>query len=397
MGSEINVGVVVDGSPETDVEALERFAKRLVEDVRHVLTSASGVEWAFSLEEPAHLSNDAPRRPSDFLDEASLRMAEGPFDMVVVITDVALSARGRRVVPGLASQIARIAIVSTRKLVVTPRGQPLRTLDHRAVRFNAAALLLHLIGHMIGLRKEGRERGTVMAPFHFDPDRRTVPEFGERSRRELARRARAVPEREYHGTNPLGKLGFHMASALRNPGQVFLPLLRNRAPVMALSLPGLATAALAPTFILIFTAEIWDVGLNLTRYAGWIFAAASILASTWYLTAVQDLFFPRKEKRIVTEHMAVVNATIFLTMLMAVIGLFVLVGLLMLFIESYIFPPQLIENWPTVEEAGLFVTFGDKLRIAGFISSIGVITGALAGGLTNRAVIRHLALFREEP
>ena len=40
--------------------------------------------------------------------------------------------------------------------------------------------------------------------------------------------------------------------------------------------------------------------------------------------------------------MAVVNVVIFLTILFAILGLFVMVGLLMLFIEFYIFPSNLM-------------------------------------------------------
>ena len=39
----------------------------------------------------------------------------------------------------------------------------------------------------------------------------------------------------------------------------------------------------------------------------------------------------------------------------------------------------------------------DKVRLAAFISGIGVTTGALAGGLESRKLIQHLSLFDSEP
>lgn len=144
-----------------------------------------------------------------------------------------------------------------------------------------------------------------------------------------------------------------------------------------------------------FTAEIWDVGLNLPVRAAWLFAAASVVAATVYLVQVQNLFFPHKEKRLVTEHMAVVNLAILLTMLVAMVGLFLMVGLLMLGVEVFLFPPRLIETWPTLDDPT--VDIADKIRLAGFISTIGVLTGALACGLESRTVIRHLALVADEP
>jgi hypothetical protein len=65
-----------------------------------------------------------------------------------------------------------------------------------------------------------------------------------------------------------------------------------------------------------------------------------------------------------------------------------------LLIELYIFPPDLVQTWPTLNQPD--VNFTDKLRLAAFISTIGVTTGALAGGFESRTVIQHLALFEDE-
>jgi hypothetical protein len=174
-----------------------------------------------------------------------------------------------------------------------------------------------------------------------------------------------------------------------------VPLARNRAPLLPLSLPKLATAAVTPTLVLVFSAETWDVGVHLTSGVAGIFALVSVLAATVYLTLIQRLFFPRKGKRVLTEQMAVVNVAVFLTVLAAVIGLFVMVGLLMLGIELFIFPQDLITNWPTLENPE--VGFVDLLHTSAFISTIGVLTGSLAGGLESRTVVRHLALFSDRP
>lgn len=151
---------------------------------------------------------------------------------------------------------------------------------------------------------------------------------------------------------------------------------------------------MAPVFILVFTAEIWDVGLNMASSTAATFAILSILAATTHLVRVQNLFFPQKEQRIVSEHLAAVNVAIVLTMLLAMVGLFLMLALLILFIEFFIFPSGLIATWPTLEDPE--VTLLDRFILAAFISTNGMLTGALAGGLESRAVIRHLALFDDE-
>jgi len=93
--------------------------------------------------------------------------------------------------------------------------------------------------------------------------------------------------------------------------------------------------------------------------------------------------------------MALVNVTVFCILVVAMMGLFVLVGSIMLLIELAVFPPNLMTNWPSLEEPT--VGFTDLIRVGGFISTLGVLSGALAGGIENRMALRHLALFRDHP
>ena len=388
---EINVGVVVAHTPETGAESLRQFARRAVEDAESEVESATGVEWRFHAEEPFRLPDEGTRRPSDFLDEASLRMVEGPYDLVIVVTNARLTSRRRKVVPGLASSVSRVAVVSTRRLTRTPRNRPSHELDDEAVRWNAATLVVHLLGHVLG----ANHADGVMAPFRFEESRREVPPFDERTKSRLRREANRLPEHEEVVRGPVQRFAFHVRSALSHPRQVLVPLARNRAPLLPLSLPKLATAAVTPTLVLVFSAETWDVGVHMTSAVAGGFALVSMFAATVYLTLIQRLFFPRKEKRVLTEHIAVVNVAVFLTVLTAVVGLFVMVGLLMLGIELFIFPKDLITNWPTLENPE--VEFVDLLHTSAFISTVGVLTGALAGGLESRTVVRHLALFSDRP
>ena len=104
---------------------------------------------------------------------------------------------------------------------------------------------------------------------------------------------------------------------------------------------------------------------------------------------VQSLFLPRKEKRVLTEHLAVANSVIYFSIFIASIGL----GLAMV-ILIYVFPPDLMQTWPTLNIREIMLV--DKVRLAVFISTIGVTTRAPAGGLESRAVIQRLELFSKD-
>jgi len=150
-----------------------------------------------------------------------------------------------------------------------------------------------------------------------------------------------------------------------------------------------------PTLILVFSAETWDVGMNLDNVTAVSFAAASILLAAVYLVFSLNLNVPRERRAVVTEHVALLNVAILGVLVLGMAGLFALVGAVMLVIEFVVFPPNLMTNWPSLEDP--VVTVVDLVRTGGFIATIGVLSGALAGGLEDRTILRQLALFLAKP
>ncbi len=126
-----------------------------------------------------------------------------------------------------------------------------------------------------------------------------------------------------------------------------------------------------------------------------LFAVLSDLLAALYLMFSLNLSVPRKHHRILTELTALVNVTVLLILVLSTVGLFVLVWSIILVIELLVFPPNLMSNWPSPEDPA--VGFIDLIRTGAFISTIGVLSGALAGGLENRNVVSHLTLFLDEP
>ena len=390
MDPQIEVGIYAAYAPDSDKIRLQEFLQGSIGDVASALEAASGAKWNFHVGDPVQLKEDVGQRAPDFVPEASRRLAESSFDLVIVLADIPILSAKDKMVAGLTSEVTRTVVLSVPKLRSGKLGKQFG-LDSEAVRWNGATLLLHLIGHAVGMGHRQNNVG-VMAPFVFDESRRSLPAF--RDPQEFRKRVSRFPEREYRTTGLFQEFWLHLTLALRHPGTILLGLWRNRALLLPLKMPGLATAAVAPTFLLVFTAEFWDAGLGMSNLTAFAYAALSIAAATIYLAFVQNLFLPRREEYIVTEHLAVANVLIFLTMLLAMIGLFLMVSLLMLLIETWVFPQGLISTWPTLQDPE--VTFGDKFRLASFISTVGVTTGALAGGLERRNVLRGLALFQRQ-
>ena len=320
-------------------------------------------------------------------------MAEGPYDLLIIFTDVDLVSRKNKSVPGLASPVTRMLSISARQLTLTRRGEGNYQLFDQILLSNAATLLLHLIGHVIGLKEN--KKSELMRPYRFSKNRSVHAKFNSKEKEELRKRSHALPEHELRGGSSLSSLFFHLVMGFKHFSKVLFPLLKNRALFLSLSLPSLATAAVAPALLLIFTAEIWDAGINMSNSASILFASISIFFASFYIISIQSLLLPRKEDYILTEHLAVANVTIYMSIFMACLGLFLLLGGLMLLIMLYIFPNDLMITWLTTDKSS--VSFVDQCRLAAFIGSIGVVTGALGSGMQGSSIFKHLALFKKEP
>lgn len=389
---EMNIGFLIASGKQSSFKELEELVLDIEALTKQELITSTSIPWFFDIADKVKLENDNPRNASNFLDRASLKMAEGPYDMLCVVTDVPLTSSKNTVQPGLSSEVTRMMVISTKQFIHTGRKKDSRDLAQTDVRLNISTLFLHLAGHILGLKHRAAGDSRIMRPFRYNEDITGMPSYTSSERAYLKKYSDKMPDRELKNGNPLETFIFHLLMTFRHPGKFFKPLLRNWAILLPFSLPNLATAAVAPALILIFTAETWDVGLGMTNGTAAFFAIISIMFASFYLVRVQNLFLPMKEKRILTEHLAVANCVIYTSIFLACIGLFIMVGGLMMIIEVYVFPANLITTWPSLNKPE--VDMIDKIRLAVFISTVGVTTGALAGGLENRTLIQELALFK---
>jgi predicted Zn-dependent protease len=386
----LRAAVLVVHAPAAEPEPLQKLADRLVKAAGAEVEQATGARWEFVTPLPRALDEAKTHSVADFLSKAMTAMSEGLMDLVIVLTDVPISGQDKTLVYGSHSRPARVAVMSTHRLLQAGDGDAARKLTDAAVVRNASALCLHLLGHLVGLVHQWRQ-GALMAPFRYDA-RRDEPRFTDEERRRLKKKARKLPDQKVEAAGPLMSFIFHAVSALRNLGQVMLPIARGRAFKIPLAMPAMITATLIPVIVLVFTAEIWDVALHLAWRTAIAFAVATVFFGSLYLAVVQDLFFPRKEKETLTEHAAVVNVVVWLCMLEALVGLFVLVFLFVWGIEAYVFPAALMQRWTNL---GHVATTLDRVKLAVFVSTLGTLTAALAGGLDRQTVARNLALFSD--
>ncbi len=102
---EMNVGFLIASGKEGRSDQLEILAIEIGKLTKEELIRSTSIPWFFDIADKIKLENDNPRSASDFLDRASLKMAEGPYDMVCVITDVPLTSSKNKIQAGLSSEV----------------------------------------------------------------------------------------------------------------------------------------------------------------------------------------------------------------------------------------------------------------------------------------------------
>lgn len=196
-----------------DAGDLRPFAEQLIADLCDALESASGRTWLFHSVDGAALDSDNSRRGADFVGEATLRLTEGSFDLMIVLTDVILVSSSERIVSGVTSPLTRICVISTRQLRTVKRGPEL-PLDAPQVRWNAAALALNLIGRVLGAKSGGMSRG-AMRPYTMDPERAKADAFDEAD--QIRSRADRLVEPEYRTGTVARELAAHVRALVAEP------------------------------------------------------------------------------------------------------------------------------------------------------------------------------------
>lgn len=385
----LSVGVLICHSPASKPEPLQKFADQILKPVTKEIEDTTQAQWEIKVGVPVALEDGTAQQVSDFLDPALTMMTDGKLDLVIVLTDIPISGQDRALVYGSYSKTARVAVMTTRKLLEGSDAELKRDLDDKDVIENGAVLMLHLIGHIIGVAHQFY-KDHVMAPFRFTKNRGEF-RYGEKVRKRFRKQARRLPDQKVEVAGLLMSFVFHTASAFRNLREVIAPILKGRAFRIPMAMTGMTTAALIPTLVLVFTAEIHDAAFYMSSRVAVAFAFATILFGAIWLGFVQSLYFPRKDKETLTEHAAVVNIVVFFSLIQALIGLFVVVGIFVWVLEQYVFPNALVEKWTALPEATLEM----KLRLCVFVSTLATLTAAMAGGLDRRQVIRHFSLFSD--
>jgi predicted Zn-dependent protease len=322
----------------------------------------------------------------EFLQIAIVEKVERRLHFLLVITNVDISAQRQSYVLALPSELTNIGVLSTRRLNPTFWGDPA---DSQIVTERLTALMLHTLGHLLGLPHDSDE-DNVMHDFESVEDLQPMQLFRDE---QIAAMKRNLPMETRERYTQRGTWHIVLRWILSNGRAVWRGVMRANPIDLAFKLPTMWTAAISLIIVLFFTAEIWDVASTVSVYELGLFSFTALVIATSVLHRAYGLRIGRTRNKALAESTVVTQATTVLSLLLTLIVFYVA-----LFIITYlgivvIFPHKLMETWPTVDPATRII---DHIKLSLFLSTMGTLGGSLGGRAEDKSFIRHILFLDEE-
>ena len=387
----VEIGWVVIGQFDKIDETAIRAAREQVRAyLREVLPQFS---WRVPLIFRSEPSTGASQvQPILLLDQAVAERQSKGWDFAVAFTASDLHTMRKPYALGTPSQGLDASTISTARLDPAAQRSVVSKSERETVlRRRIAALFYHLLGDLVGLAHSDDPTSPMFPPdLPEDLDRTGGYTAAEQAL--LADLLNDVADLRVEETrgSPRGRWSFTARVVARSGDEIWEAVLRNRPWTLVWHLSKFTGAALSTLLILMLTAEVWDVGVRLPL-EGVIIALSLVLALTTYFVVTRQRLLTRRMRGRLTEQVVVTDLAIVLTILGAMVSMALVLIMLALGI-IWLMPEELAARWTDI--AVLY--WHDNLALAGAVTIVGLVIGALGASIEEQTTFRHVAFIDEE-
>ncbi|NNC47030.1 MAG: hypothetical protein HKO13_01175 [Sphingomonas sp.] len=364
-----------------DSNRFSRIVNRAVDRFREILERENSLSVTIQTLDGPHLVPGAGAyAPLDFLELGFAEKTERNLDFLIAVTEVDLSARGAAYTLAFTSPVTNVAITSTRRLEPSFWGNDA---NDDVVVDRLSKLLLFAFGKLVNLASSPDSTNamhTISDVTDLDASRTMREEQWETMRNQLPREA--------HDMRTSQNFAWFFAKQIaRNVPEIAKAITNANPFALMFKLPTMIAAALSVIVVLLFSAETWDVANAMTTGQSVLFSAVSIAAALFLLYRAFALEAVVSRQGFFTESMVVTMAATFLTLLLTILLLFAAFAFIMYVGVVSVFPPALMDNWPTTGEADSQL---DHIKLSAFLAAMGVLAGSLGGRSDSKTIIRNV-------
>lgn len=381
------VGIMRMDVEGRDSDRFNAIVARAVAELDAALAKETRLRTRTSAFAGPHLTPGAGNyAPLDFLEIGLAEKLERDLPFLLIVTEVDLSSSSLAYTLALPSHLTNVAILSTRRLNPDFWGET-ADLDTAAMRL--AALMMHNIGHLIGLEHR-RDPTNFMYPLERVEDLDRMAHF---TPEQLEQIARDLPQEAHERSTRDRKFRFVAWTLGHNAGVIFRAVLRANPFRLLAKMPTMLAAALSVIVVLLFSAETWDVAsavsvAQIVTFSGMCLAAAAFVL---YRAFAFDTLLSRNRR--ITESSIVTTTVTILCLVLTLLVMFTFFGGLMYLVIISVFPESLMESWPGSGEA---TTGLDHLKLSLFLAAMGVLAGSLGGRSDSRDLVRGVLFITED-
>ncbi|HEX5051305.1 MAG TPA: hypothetical protein VFZ65_06005 [Planctomycetota bacterium] len=310
------------------------------------------------------------------------------WDFAIVATSSDLQTFLRPDASAAPSRAVATAVVSTARLM-PDAPEPGSRSDRAAQRL--ASLCLHVIADLNGVPHAGDPRSYSSAlQSTADLDRMEL--FGEQETAALAAALANVADARLEETSAAAArtLPFYLQVLHLSWREIAVGVAEARPWLFPFRLARLTTAAVAATLLLMFTQEMWRLGLAQPAGRVAIVCVLALALATGSVLSRQHLLLRRGRRRL-TEQSAVMNVTVTLVVAGGVFVTFVGV-LATALIAGLLFDAKLIGAWVPGRELDLAA----RIQFAAYVGALGIVVGGLGAAFEGDDYLRHVIYVDEE-
>lgn len=377
------------------IEPLDRLDRAAVLDARveveqWLSTVLPRFAWSLPLSDREERL-DAPRvRPTQLVDLGTFERDTKRWDFVFVVTGAELTGLDRRFALGATSRCMSVGVASTLRLDPAESRQiPSDDVRRRKMADRLVFLFARCFAVLNGLEPSELGLGPGTVADVEDLDRPVA--LGEAGRAALDERLERVADpRVEEAERPRSRIGFYWRAVRADPGAIPSMLRWARPWLFPFRLSRMSAAALSVLFILLMTAEAWELGVSRDA-AQAVGLAAVALAGTTGLVLSRQGILARGQPQL-TEQTALSNLATALAMGLGLFStFFFLVGTAFL-ASSLVFSGPVTAGWAQSE--GLSV--GQRVVFSIFVAAVGIIAGALGASFEEAEDFLHIARIDRE-
>lgn len=341
---------------------------------------------SFPFAGPSLIPDENGYRALDFVQIGINEKTERKLAFLLIITDVEIAAASMSYLLALPSQLTNVAVISTRRLIAYGEDKLLQE-ELRTERLTT--LMLHCFGRLLNLNYV-KEPSNYLARVQVPGDLDTMRHFTEAQHQHMVEN---LPQEANDRYSEGSKLAFIIRYTIGNLPRIFRGAARANPLRIATKLPTMIATALSVIIVLIFGGETWDFAASVSYGQLAVFVVASFLAATFVLYRAFSFRLISTRRGQTSESSVVTAAATYLALVLALICQFLMFGVLMYGVVVFVFPDPLMSTWTSDKDGA---SFAAHMRLAAFLSAVGILSGSLGGSADSRSVVRNVLFAVDE-